>query len=991
MTQKSSHFNIAGKTYGDFQVTRATEIPELQCHLRQLVHLPTGAQIMHIANDDPENLFCLSFQTLPHNSDGVAHVLEHTVLCGSKKYPVKDPFFAMTRRSLNTFMNALTGADFTCYPAASQVPKDFQNLLEVYLDAVFHPKLDELSFLQEGHRLEFVIPNDPGSPLSRKGIVYNEMKGAMSSANSRLSEVMNAALFPDLPYGYNSGGDPKDIPLLTYRELCTFHEKFYHPSRCLFFFYGNIPLEEHLDFIAEHALKNAKKEEPISALPMQKRFTEPKRLISEYPISSEEDHKDKTIIAFGWLTCHILKQQDVLALSVIEVYLMDTDASPLKLAFLKSGLCKQAGISMDTEISEVPIYISLKGCEPENAQPLEDVLFKTLRRIVQEGIPREAFEGAMHQLEFARSEIGGGHAPFGLSLFMRSALLRQHGGNPEDGLMIHSLFDHLRRQHLEDPTYLTGLIKKYLLDNPHFVRVTLAPSQELASKEIAAETAELEKMKAELNPVQIKEILHKTVELEKLQREQEESDIDVLPKLSLDDVPKEAREYALNEEKIGALQVFHHGCFTNEIIYADLIFDLPHLDESELPFVRLFTAFLGQMGCGGRPYTKNLEYIQANTGGVGAALAFHIQVKDFNAFSPSLYIRGKALYRNADKLFPLLHEMVTSIDFTDKERLKEVFLKHYTMLHTTLNQNAMRYAIQLASSGLNVASRVSELWYGLDYYWKVKEIAETIDTQIDKFSEKMQELQKRLLGLEHPHLVVTCSDEKYAELKAEKFYGLAKMATKPFVAWKGNYILPEVNSQGRVIAAPVAFTSQVIGSVAYVHPDSPALAIAASLFENVVLHNRIREQGGAYGGGASCNTLSGNFCFYAYRDPNIVNTLVAFEDAVRTIVAGQFDDNDLEEAKLEVIQGFDAPIAPGSRGDLAYSRLREGKTPEIRQAFRNRILALTKEEIVEAVKRQIVPNLKDGTTVIFGGRELLEKENAVLASHQKPVFPVEQI
>jgi Zn-dependent M16 (insulinase) family peptidase len=276
-------------------VTKSVEVPELQCHLTELLHEESGAHFIHIGNDDPENLFCLSFRTLPDSSNGVAHILEHTVLCGSKKYPVKDPFFAMNRRSLNTFMNALTGADFTCYPAASQVEQDFYNILEVYLDAVFYPLLKEPSFLQEGWRLEFADPEDAASPLTYKGIVYNEMKGALSSPTTRLIEHINAALFPNNPYGYNSGGDPKDIPKLTYEELLFFHQSYYHPSRCLFFFYGNLPLKKHLDFVSQKALKGIKALQPLSPIPKQPRFVRPVYKEAYYPISADEMSEDKAM------------------------------------------------------------------------------------------------------------------------------------------------------------------------------------------------------------------------------------------------------------------------------------------------------------------------------------------------------------------------------------------------------------------------------------------------------------------------------------------------------------------------------------------------------------------------------------------------------------------------------------------------------------------------------------------------------------------------
>ncbi|MEI8366541.1 MAG: insulinase family protein, partial [Parachlamydiaceae bacterium] len=404
MNRKPTRFDTVGQKYHHFKVSRVIDIPELQCHLVELVHTPSGAHVMYIGNDDPENLFCLSFQTIPTTSNGAAHILEHTVLCGSKNFPVKDPFFAMQRRSLNTFMNALTGSDFTCYPAATQVPKDFYNLLSVYIDAVFHPNLNELSFMQEGHRLEFADPTDHSSLLEYKGIVFNEMKGALSSSSARLHEAVNEALFPGLTYGINSGGDPKDIPSMTYQQLLDFHREFYHPSRCLFFFYGDMPLEGHLDFIEEKILKGISPVLPIPPIPLQTRFTEPRRLVKRYPIADDEEIENQALIAFGWLTCHILEQQELLALNILEIVLMDTDASPLKMALLRSGLCKQASCYMDGEISEVPVVISVKGCRAESADILESLIRETLAGIIETGIPLTSIENAIHQLEFHRSE-----------------------------------------------------------------------------------------------------------------------------------------------------------------------------------------------------------------------------------------------------------------------------------------------------------------------------------------------------------------------------------------------------------------------------------------------------------------------------------------------------------------------------------------------------------------------------------------------------------
>lgn len=988
MTTKRSRFQDVGFQHHDFEVTKSVAIPELQCHLYELRHKPTNAQVIHIANDDPENLFCLSFQTLPSKSDGVAHILEHTVLCGSEKFPVKDPFFAMTRRSLNTFMNALTGADFTCYPAATLVKKDFYNLLDVYLDAVFHPHLNKLSFLQEGHRLEFANPTDPNSLLEHKGIVFNEMKGVLTSPSTRLIETIHQTLFPDLTYGINSGGNPKVIPELTYEQLLEFHKTYYHPSRCVFFFYGNLPLEEHLDFIAEKALKGVKKLPALTPIPRQPRFIKPRYLHTSYPISGDEESDEKTMVAFGWLTCPVTDQEELLALNILEIVLMDTDASPLKKALLGSKLCKIASSHIDSDISEAPWIIICRGCKPEEADNLEDLIRAQLLKITNEGVPDNLVENAIHQLEFHRSEITGDHAPFGLSLFMRSVLLKQHGVDPVEGLKIHTLFDGVRERIAASKEYLPGLIRKYLLENNHFVRVVMVPDKELNGKELAEEREHLDKIRGELSDVEIRGLVHQAEELATFQKKQEEEDTDVLPKVTLEDVPKESIQYPLHKEIIGSLEVFHHACFTNQIIYADLIFDLPQLDEKELSLANLFTNLLTQLGAGGRDYSDNLEYIQAHTGGVRANLTHYIQATDHGRMSPALRIHGRALHRKADKLFLLLKELTQSVDFNDQRRLKEVITKHFTALESSLNSNAMRYAINLSAAGLDIPSAVANHWYGMDYYLTIRHIARNLDGEIDGLVKKMNEFKEKLLCTAGAHLVLSCDQAMYEQLKREHFYTLSTLATHPYQKWDGNYPLPKNQSQGRSIASPVAFTGMAFKTISYTESESAVLGVAACLFDNLTLHKLIREQGGAYGGGATSNSLSGNFYFYAYRDPNIAATVEAFNEAVELVAKGDFDDSDIEEAKLEIVQGLDYPVSPGSRGDQAYGWLREGKPPQVRQQFRDRLLATTKEQVIAAVKKYIVPKMKNSALVSFAGKELLEKENSALKKAGVSPLPI---
>lgn len=980
-----------GERYRGFVVTKSIVIPELQCHLTELKHEQSGALVVHIANDDTENLFNLSFRTLPDSSNGVAHILEHTVLCGSKKYPVKDPFFAMNRRSLNTFMNALTGADFTCYPAASQVEQDFYNLLEVYLDAVFHPNLQEESFSQEGCRLEFADPLDPKSPLQFKGVVYNEMKGSLSSPMTRLIEALNTALFPHSPYGYNSGGDPADIPNLTYEELVSFHRNYYHPSRCLFFFYGNLPLKKHLDFLLQHLLKGAHKLPELPPIPKVQRLMKPCYKEVFYPISAEEQAEDKALIAFAWLTCPILDQMTLLSLSVLDIVMMDTDASMLKIELLKSGLCKQASSIMDGDVAEIPYGFILKGCKASDADALENVIFSTLKKIVQTGIPLNLIDSALHQLELYRSEITGDSSPFGLSLFSRSALLRQHGGQSEDGLMIHSIFDELKQKFHDNPRYFNELIVRYFLTNNHYVRLVMKPNTELATQEHTLEAERLETISKGLSQVDIDKIIARSKKLAEIQEDDDPVKLEILPKISLEDVPKQARQLALHEFDIDDVKVFHHNTFTNKIVYADLIFPVAEILEEDLWLVRLFSILLPQLGSGFRSYQENLEYMQANTGGVGAFAILNHQAQNGTQFIPSFHLRGKAMYHKADKLFSLLFDMATAPNFTDVKRLKELIHKHYTNLQSSFVHNALKYAMNLSASCLNVTGKINNSWYGIEYLQKIKKLATNFDNQSDWLIAKLESMRKLLLCNRGAQIVLSCEQAEVTKYLENGFYGLVDLPQNAFSPWKGNYGLDLQQSQGRLIASQVAFTTKTCKTISYSHPDAAALSLSTFLFDNLTLHKRVREQGGAYGAGSIANIMSGTFAFYAYRDPNIFSTLQAFGEAIEQVQNYDFDDQDLEEAKLEMIQGLDSPIAPGSRAEVAYSWWREGKTYEMRQAFRDAVLQATPMDVVRTVQQHLAGSFKEAVAVSFAGKELLEKENLQARKFAQSPLHIEKI
>lgn len=963
----------AEQKLGSFSVTKSLPIEELSCTLIELRHEPTGARVLHLANNDEENLFCLNFDTHPYSSNGVAHILEHTVLCGSKKFPVKDPFFSMNRRSLNTFMNAMTGSDFTCYPAASQIEKDFYNLLEVYLDAVFYPDLKYLSFLQEGHRFEFETKGDPTSPLLFKGIVFNEMKGTQTSPETRLWNEMMRLMVPDLTYAVNSGGDPRDIPHLTHEGLLKFHQTFYHPRRCLFFFYGNIPLEKHLEFIEKNVLNECNHLPEVPTIPKQKRFSETVKQEIGYPIS-DQDLSKKTWITFGFLTSALVNVQEILALSLLDTILMDTDASLLKLPLLQSGLCIQADGYLDNDMSEVPYAIVIRGCDKENAEKLETLLFDTLSKIATEGIEQKLIDAAIHQLEFSRTEITGDHYPFGLTLFMRSVLPIQHGGSPEDALTIHAQFDQLRKD-CSDKAYLPNLLKKYFLDNPHQVHLIMSPDPDLSKKEEEEEKSTLQKIAESLSEDQKAKIIRETEELAVFQDEQEHQSLDCLPKLAITDIPKKAHEIPLKTAEKGDLTIFHHECFTNQIIYADLLFDLPHFTKEELPYLQLFSSLMTELGAKDRSYVTVLEEMQEATGGIGTYLTLYPQFENRDNVKPAFGIRGKALSRHQEKFFSLLQDFVRAPRVDEKDRIKELIMQIYNSLHNQVRKSPLSYAIKMSLSGFSKYATIQELWGGLTFYHFIEDLANNLDAKLPEILEALANIKTKLLHYNKPHLVLSCDHQDYKKIEKNKFYNLTSFDPISFKPWENPSETIQFQTQARIIPSGVAFTAHGFETITVTHADSPALSLSTFILENKVLHKKIREQGGAYGSGASYHPLTGKYYFYAYRDPHLKTSLDAFAASLDTLANGEITEQELNEAKFGLMQRYDSPISPGSRAITGYNFWRDAKTLERRQKYRDDVLRLTIDQVQKAAQNHLLKQYKSGITIAFSGKELLEKEN----------------
>ena len=979
-----------GDCYRGFTVSKTSNVNEIGVKVIDLVHDKSGARVVHVECDDKENLFALTCKTYPENSHGTSHVLEHVVLCGSEKFPVFDPFFGMTRRSLNTFMNAFTAKLWTAYPAASKNEKDFYNLLEVYLDAVFHPRIQEISFNQEGHRLEFADAHDANSDLTYKGIVFNEMKGAYASPGSVFWRKSMAGLCKGSTYGHDSGGDPKEIPMLTHKELCNFHKKYYHPSRTIFFFYGNLSTENHLDFIGEMILDKAEKKSPIPPIKLINRFKAPVKEETTYPIS-DEDLSRKSFIGFSYLTTNIKDRHETMALSLLDSILMDTDASLLKHKLITSGLCINVDSAFDTDAREMPYSFIFRGCEGSDADIIEDLLRSTLEEIVENKIPNNLIESALHQLEFNGSEIAGDHGPYGLEIFGKTVLPLLQGGSLIDSLKIHSNFDKLRKL-IKDLDYLPSLIKKHFLNNSHMYRLVMNPDSTLSKKLHKEEKESLEEIKNKLSKSEIKEILQNAEIMKAYREEKETEDLSCLPIVSLNDIPNEASYFALKKTTHDNLVVYRHEAFTNKITYATMIFDLPQVEEVDLPYLRLFASLLTELGAGGRNYLDNLNHIQEHIGGVWTSLSLNVQRENIQTCYPTISICAKALSRNNKEMMQILKDFILDPDLKDQERVKELICQAYTNLQNRLNSSAASYALTESAASFSSWNHINNVWHGHPYYSFIEGLYNNIDTQIETIMEKFNSLATLIFHLNNPNLLLTCDNDDFNELEKAHFYGIVNLAkaSTPFIPWVESPTPRSAINSARTIATQIAHNAQSLSTKTMLSPQAAPLKIASYIMDNQTVHVMVREKGGAYTSGVRHNVHTGSFQFFSSRDPNILSTYTAFNTAVELLCNGSFTEQDLLEAKLSYIQDVDGVVSRGSLATVTYFQLKVGLTREVRNKFRKEMLSVTKEDVIAAAKECLKPMMKENSIrVTYSSRDHLEREAPNFKKHGIPSLKLE--
>lgn len=954
-----------------FEKIRSHHISTLNLDVEEYRHIKTGARHLHMAADNDENVFFVALRTFPMDSSGVAHILEHTALCGSERYPVRDPFFMMIRRSLNTFMNAFTSSDWTAYPFASMNRKDFDNLLHVYLDSVFFSKLDKLDFAQEGHRLEFDKPEDPSSDLVYRGVVYNEMKGAMSSATSQLWQNLSSHLFPTTTYHYNSGGEPDHITDLSYDDLLSFYKHHYHPSNAIFATYGNIPAVEHQERFEELVLKRFDKLDVKLPVYDEKRMFAPLRVEQAYAVNEGEPTDAKTHIVMGWLLGHSFDLEENLEGQLLSSVLLDNSASPLMRALETTDLGQAPSPLCGLEDSnrEMTFVCGIEGSEPEQQAALEQLIEDTLKKVVEEGVSSERLEAILHQLELHQREISGDGFPYGLQLIMSAISPMVHGGDPVDLLDLEPVLARLREK-IQDPQFVPNLIRRKLLDNPHRVTLTLRPDDKLEGLRSESIRAALAQRKAGLSDEETAQIIERAQALE--ERQTRKDDDAILPKVDLTDVPLQMPEPECRFDGDLSATVYARG--TNGLVYQQVVLPLPSLTEEELALMPYYTTLISEVGCGELDYLQMQDRISAETGGISASFVSKGKIDNVQEMSGYVVFNGKALARNSDALARLLKDVYSNARFDESGRIAEIIAQIRARREQAVTGSGHALAMSAAAQGISPGAWLSFRLGGLEAIRRTKSLDKSLKdpAELKAFCQQLADLHQKI-GQQSRQFLLIGEDEQLQPMLDDVKSLWQNVESGLDSVWRMepvNYTTQEA----WLTSTQVNFCAKAYPTVAVDHPDAAALTVLGGFLRNGYLHRAIREKGGAYGGGAAQDSVNGTFKFFSYRDPRLADTLADFDKALAWLVDTDHSYQDLEESILGVIGQLDKPHSPAGAARHAFHSALFGRSAEQRGRFRERVLATTIDDLKRVAADWLAPE-RASTAVVTSAdnRALVEQ------------------
>ena len=959
------------KDMAAYELIREEQLTDLNSVGLVFQHKKTKARIAVISNDDNNKVFSIGFRTPPEDSTGVAHIVEHTVLCGSKEFPAKDPFVELVKGSLNTFLNAMTYPDKTIYPVASCNDKDFQNLMHVYLDAVFYPNIykKEEIFKQEGWHYEL---EEEDGELVYNGVVYNEMKGAFSSPEQQLSRLIQQSLFPDTAYGVESGGDPKNIPDLTYENYLDFHKRYYHPSNSYIYLYGDMDIEEKLEWIDEHYLKNFSYAPVDSVIQFQQPFKEMKEVEEYYSVSEEEGIKDQTYLSYNMVIDTSLNKELYVAFQILEYVLIDNPGAPLKQALLDAGIGKDVLSSYDNGIMQPVFSIIAKDANAEQKDKFLQVIRDTLEEIAKNGVDKQALRGAINNFEFKYREADFGSYPKGL---MYGIQMLDSWLYDDDKIICHIMandtFKFLKEK--IGTSYYEDLIRTYLISNSHSAMVMIKPKVNLAQQEEEEIKKKLAEYKAGLSKNEIKQLIEDTKSLWAYQEEPStEEELEKIPMLTRADMEKKVRPLYNTEKKISGIKVLHHDIYTNGIAYIKIVFDMDKIRELG-PYISLLNMVLGYMDTKEHSYLEFANETNIYTGGILADCNTYLQHGKVDSFTATFELRTKVLYENIGKAFALIREMIYETDFSDAKRLREIIAETRSRMQMKINRNGHTMALGRATSYFSEIGKYGDNMEGVGYYRFLCDLEENFDERREDLIKTFQEILDYVLTKETMIISFVGDKEGYTQFSKEAECFLKDIPSKR----KGEKPVADLstlehgNNEGLKNAGQVQYVARAGNFMKKGLDYHGALHILKVILGYDYLWNNVRVKGGAYG--CMCGFLqSGNAYFVSYRDPGLKETNDIYDQAYEYVQNFEASERDMTKYMIGAISNMDTPLTPSAKGSRSFNAYMSGIDEEYLQNIRNQVLEVTQEDI-----RSLAPIIRalldEGSICVIGNDKKIEE------------------
>ena len=956
-----------------FSLLQEQTIPELNATVRHYVHKRTGARLLSVINDDENKVFSINFRTPPKDSTGVAHILEHSVLNGSEKYPVKEPFVELLKGSLATFVNAFTFPDKTCYPVASQNVQDFYNLIDVYMDAVFHPLISEQTLMQEGWHYEL---NDPSEPLTYKGVVFNEMKGVYSSPDGVLETRVKNSLFPKHVYGVDSGGDPLHIPDLTYEDFKSFHETYYHPSNAFIFFYGNDDPEKRLELMEKY-LKSYKKSRVKSKIPLKKPFKRAKKVQYAYDVGQDTDVKKKHYLTVNWALPDTSDSVMNFSLRILAHILIGTPASPLKKALLDSGLGEDlAGIGLESDMRQIIFSAGLKGTRARDAKKIEGLIFETLEGLARDGIDPDMIAAALNTIEFRLRENNTGAFPRGIALMLRSLTTWLYDDDPIKLLAFESPLNDIKARLTNDSRYFEKLIQAHLLDNAHRTTLRLKPDPELGRRFDEEEKARLEKIRESLTGEQLNEIAENARRLKERQETPDsEEALAAIPVLKLQDLEKQSRTIPIEVMDTQDAKVLYHDLFTNGIVYLDIGFDLHALPKDLLPLTEVFARALLEMGTETEDYVKLSQRIGKGTGGISSTAVTATAFGSRESIA-KLFLRGKATVQGSAELLNILKDILLTAKFDNRERLKQIVLEEKAGIESALVPQGHIYVNQRLRAQFGESGWAKEQISGISYLLALRDLEKAIDKKWPSVLEKLESMRAALVNRKTSLVNVTVDSANWNIFKPQLDAFLSTLPSKD-TKLSAFDVQPTQIKEGLTIPAQVNYVGKGANLYDLGYEYDGSSEVVVGYLGLTYLHEKVRAQGGAYGAFSVFDDTSGVFTYLSYRDPNVAATIENYDRAaafLKGLDSSRLSDNELAKAIIGAIGDIDRYQLPDAKGYTSMMRYLTNRTDGLRQKTREEVLSTNGEDFI-AFGEVLEKAAQSNAVTVLGSQNALESAN----------------